>query len=340
MSKGGGGTSIPSSTTTQVILPDWVNAQAQKNIASANALASQGYTADPYAGVAPLTPLQQSAYNLVGANLGSTAPTFNQAISNVQNLPQTTQSLLNPYLTDVENAAVSNIQRQGALAGQQLAGSAVGQGAFGGTRYGIEQALNASETQRNIGQTVAGIESQGWNTATQQALAQAQEMGALASGGQNALLQGAQAAVGAGGAEQTQQQAVINNQVQQWEAQQQWPYQQLAIQEGALSGTPYGTSTTNTQQYNQNRTANTMGNIAADVGLGSSLYNLGSGLFSSGGLFGSQGALFGSTGLFGSSGALSGLFGGGGVSAEALASAMAGAGDIGTSAVLGAAALA
>jgi hypothetical protein len=307
MSKGGG-SSIPANTsstvTNQVQLPGWVNTLAQQNVTQAQNLAGQPYNPYPGTTVAPLNATQQAGLNAAAGVLGSTEPVFNQAINNTQNLPQTTQSLLNPYLSDVENAAVSNIQRQGGIAGTALASGAVGQGAFGGTRYGIEQALNNSETQRNIGQTVAGIESQGWNTATTTALQQAQQEAALATAGQNASLQGAQAAIGAGGAVQTQDQAQIQAAIQKWQAAQNWPYQQLAISQGALAGTPYGTQTSSTQPYAQNQTANALGNVGAGIGLLNAGSNLG--LFSGSNLLGGSGPVFGTGGLFGSMGPLFG----------------------------------
>lgn len=307
----GGGASVPANTsstvTNQVQLPGWVNELAQQNVAAAQSLAQQPYTPYPGQTVAPLSPLQEAGINTVGATLGSTQPIFNQAIANEQNLPATTMSLMSPYLSNVENAAVNDITRQGAIAGQNLASGAVGQGAFGGTRYGVEQALLNSETQRNIGQTVANIQSTGWNQAMTQAQQEALNQANLAGAGQTAALQGAGAALTAGGVQQTQQQAQDAAALQAWQQQQNWPYSQLAIQQGALAGTPYGTTTTSTQPYAQNSTANLLGNIGAGLGLASA----GGNLFSSQGLFGSQGALFGPTGLAGSQGPFSagGFFG-------------------------------
>lgn len=302
--KGGGG-NIPANTTSsvtnQVVLPQFVQDLASQNITRATDLSNQPFQPFPGQTVAPITPLQQAGYNYAGGQIGATDPIFQTALGQVQNLPATTQGLLNPYLSNVENAAVSNIQRQGDISQQNLASGAVGQNAFGGTRYGVEQALLNSETQRNIGQTVAQIQSQGWNTAMDAALKQSGAEAALATGGQQASLTGANAAIAAGGAQQTQQQAELAAALQQWQAGQNWPYSQLAIAQGALQGTPYGTTTTSTQPYAQNQTANLLGNIAAGAGLASA----GSNLFSSGGLFGSNGALFGSTGLAGSQGPFS-----------------------------------
>jgi hypothetical protein len=332
----GGGSSVPANTTSQVTnkidLPDWVNTLGQQNVQRATDLSNQPFQTYPGQTVAPITPLQQAGYDYVGSQIGKTDPVFQTALGQVQDLPVTTQSLLSPYLKDVEGAAVSNIQRQGDIAGQNLASGAVGQGAFGGTRYGVEQALLSSETQRNIGQTVAQIESQGWNTAMDAALKQSAAETGIATAGQQAGLTEAQAAIGAGGAEQTQQQAELAAALQQWQAGQNWPYSQLAVAQGALAGTPYGTTTSSTQPYAQNQTANLLGNIAAGVGLASA----GSNLFSSGGLFGSNGGLFGASGLFGSGGPLFGAGLGNAVGSGAALAASA-AGTAGTGGALAAA---
>lgn len=326
----GGGSSVPANTTSSVTnkidLPPFISDLAQQNVQRAQNLSNQPFTPYPGQSVAPITPLQQAGYDYTGSRIGATDPVFQTALGQVENLPQTAQGLLNPYLKNVEDAAVSNIQRQGDIAETNLASGAVGQNTFGGTRYGVEQALLSSETQRNIGQTVAQIQSQGWNSAVDTALKQAGAEGSLATGGQQAGLTGANAAIAAGGAEQTQNQAELADAIARWSAAQNYPYQQLAVAQGGLAGTPYGTTTTSVQPYAQNQTANLLGNIAAGVGLAGA----GSNLFSSGGLFGSAGPLFSQSGLFGSGGTLAGLFGGtGGALGAQAALAGGGAADLG-----------
>jgi hypothetical protein len=324
MSKGGG-SSIPANTTSTVTnkidLPPFISDLAQKNVQRASDLSNQPFQDYPGQTVAPITPLQQAGYDYVGSQLGKTDPVFQTALGQVQNLPATTQSLLNPYLKNVEDAAVSNIQRQGDISRTNLQSGAAGQGAFGGTRYGVEEGLLDSETQRNIGQTVAQIQSQGWNTAMDAALKQSGAEAALATGGQQAALTGAQAAIGAGGAQQTQQQAELNDALQRWQAQQNWPYQQLAVAQGGLQGTPYGTTTSSSQPYAQNQTANLLGNVGAGLGLAGA----GANLFSKGGLFGSEGALSGLFGLGSAAGSGAALAGGTGA---ALGGSLAGVGGL------------
>ena len=273
-------------------LPDWVNQAAMQNYQTAMNLSQQPYTRYTGQEIAGFTPLQTQAFGAI-QGMPSTVPTFQQAIGNISNmpaltnLPGATQSLLNPYLSNVESDTVSNIQRQAALQGQQIAAGANQGGAYGGTRYGVEQGVLDSETQRNIGQAINQIQSQGWNAATQTALLQAgiglnqaQEMGALATAGQTAGLQlgGAQAQMGS--VQQQQQQAQLAQQLAQWQQQQNWPYQQLAVAQGALAGSPYGTTTTSSQPYTSSTLANALGTAATAIpaigGLvqsGTNLYN-------------------------------------------------------------------
>ena len=90
---GGGGTSTSYNETT---VPDWVAAQVQQNLATANQLAAQPYQAYSGPTTAGFTADQLAAFQGVRDNLGSTQPAFADALSQVQNLPATTQSLPGP----------------------------------------------------------------------------------------------------------------------------------------------------------------------------------------------------------------------------------------------------
>lgn len=258
----GGGSSVPanttSQTTTQVVVPDWVQGQLQQNLATAQGLASQPYTAPNLPTVAGFSPDQLASFQAVENNLGSTNSAYNLAQGQVQNLPQSTQSLLNPYLGSVEADTVSNIQRASAQQGQVNEANAIASGAYGGTRDAVQESQLASQTQRNIGQAVDTIQSQGYTTAQQAALAQAAAEGNIASAGQTAALQGASALNQVGQQQQTLQQAQYASALQQWQAQQNYPYQQLALMQSALAGSPYGNSVTSQQPYTPANTAEQM----------------------------------------------------------------------------------
>jgi hypothetical protein len=259
MSSGGNPANTTSSSTTQVQVPDWVQSQLQQNLSTANQLASQPFTPSNLPTVAPFSADQTAAFNAIRQNVGSTQPVFDLAQSQVQNLPQTTQSLLNPYLANVEGDTVSNIQRAAALQGQTEASNAIGAGAYGGTREGVQQGMIASEAQRNIGQAINQIQSQGYNTAQSAALNQAAAEGNIASAGQTANLQGISALNQVGQQQQTLQQAQYASALQQWQQQQNYPYQQLALQQSALAGSPYGNAVTSSQPYSSNTAEQLLG---------------------------------------------------------------------------------
>jgi hypothetical protein len=111
-------------------------------------------------------------------------------------------TMVRPFMNEFEDAAVqqalSDIQRQGDIAGQGLRAQAVGSGAFGGSR----QAVAEQELQRNVmeqqGRTAAQMRQGGFESAAQRsqsAFEEAMRRQFQASSGIGALgLQGAQTA--------------------------------------------------------------------------------------------------------------------------------------------------
>jgi len=271
MGGGGGGGGGTQNTTTETILPDWVASQVQTNLAAANALAAQPYTPPPGPTVAGFTPDQQAAFQAVRDIQGVGTGQLGAAYSNVANLPATTQSLLDPYMAKVGGDVTSNMLRASAAATNDVNANAAATGAFGGARNAVEKATIASETQRNIGQAVNQVATQGWNTATGTALQQAQTMGDLATKQQTAALTGAQALQQTGQQQQTMTQAQYADAINKWQQQQNWPYQQLAILQSALAGSPYGTTVQSAQPYNYNPAASAIGAVSASIPLISGL---------------------------------------------------------------------
>jgi hypothetical protein len=83
--------------------------------------------------------------------------------------PQSVSAYMDPYEDTVVQQAMSDIQRQGDIAQQGLSAQAVGAGAFGGSRQGIQQ----NEMNRIIleqqARTAAGLRSAGYQGAMGQA---------------------------------------------------------------------------------------------------------------------------------------------------------------------------
>ena len=85
--------------------------------------------------------------------------------------PSSVSSYMNPYDNAAVQQALSDIGRQGDIAGNQQNAAAVQAGAFGGSRQGLQ----ASELSRNVleqqGRTAAGMRQAGYQNAMQQAQA-------------------------------------------------------------------------------------------------------------------------------------------------------------------------
>lgn len=298
---GGGGGQRAQTNTTETIVPDWVQNQITANMAQANQLAAQPYTPYPGQTVAGLTPDQLASFQAIEQMQGTAPGQISSAYSSVANLPGTIQSLLNPALGGAENTLYSNAMRQLALTNQQTQAQAAGVGALGGTRDAIQLASNESATQANIGAGINTLASNAWMDATQKALQGAGLQGTLATAQQQAGLQAAGALNQVGGAEQTQQQAQYAQALQQWQMAQNYPYQQLAIMQSALAGSPYGNTVTSSQPYSSNLGSSILGGLATAIPTIAALpgaYNAVTGAGSwLGGLFGgSEAAVAGTAG--------------------------------------------
>ena len=102
--------------------------------------------------------LQQTGFQQAGTT-GVGAPTTAAGIGSV--LQSTAGPNINQFLNPYQSYVTDEIGRQGQMAQNQLSAQAVGQGAFGGAREGIQQAELQRATQANIGQSMAS----GFNTA-------------------------------------------------------------------------------------------------------------------------------------------------------------------------------
>jgi hypothetical protein len=162
------------------------------------------------------------------------------------------QAYMSPYMQNVvdfqKTQAVSDYGRQ--LPGQQAAASRAG--AFGGSR----QAIVESEAQRNLQNTLGGIQAQGSQQAFEQAnknlqfgsqlglqgLGLAGQMGQqLGQLGQTAFGQqaaAAQAQQAAGATQQAQSQDILNKRYEDFMQQQTFPQSQLQFYSSLLRGVP------------------------------------------------------------------------------------------------------
>ena len=219
-------------TQTQVIIPEYIEKPTEILANALLAQAQQPLTV-PQQQVIGFSPTQQSAMNLAFQGIGSYQPFLDaaqaaqtaglgtigagaQTVAGAEFVPTqaTLDRFMDPYQKNVTQEAIKEIDRQAAMAQNQLAGQAVKAGAFGGSRFGIQQselARNAADLKsrrifedlsRNFQQAQAAARA-----ANQQRIQAGQVFGQLGRGASG--IGGAMAGLGA------QTQALAGQDVQQ-----------------------------------------------------------------------------------------------------------------------------
>jgi len=270
---GGGQPSTPASqTVSQTTIPEYARPYMEKMLGKAEAFSETPYQAYGGQRQADFTPLQQQAFqgaaDLGPSQQGQLGSRFAgaaglgslQAGQNYQNMatdPNAMKSYMSPYIQNALNPMMDEARRQSDISGQQNAAQAASAGAFGGSRFGIQE----SERQRNLGQNQAQIYGQGMQNAFNNAQ-QAQQFGAnlglqgygqanqsaniLGQLGQQefAQKQGAiQAQAAAGSQQQNQEQQRLTQQYQDFLTQRGYPQQQIAFMSDILRGAPMSQQT-------------------------------------------------------------------------------------------------
>jgi hypothetical protein len=207
-----------------------------------------------------------------GMQMGALAPQMGMAGANYGAMatnPYATSAYMNPYLSASLAPQLAEARRQYDITGAQQQSAATRAGGFGGSR----EALMAAENRRNMGTAMNQMIGQGYNQAFGQAQ-QAQQFGAnLGLQGQQAQLGALQGQLGAanqlaglggqqlqaqqgiynlqnqfGQQQQAQQQNIINQAIQNYATEQQYPFMQLGVLNSMLRGLPMQQSSTQMYQ--------------------------------------------------------------------------------------------
>ena len=260
-------------TQTQVLIPEYIEKPTEILANELLAQAQQPLTV-PQQQVIGFSPTQQSAMNLAFQGIGSYQPFLDaaqaaqtaglgtigagaQTVAGAEFVPTqaTLDRFMDPYQKNVTQEAIKEIDRQAAMAQNQLAGQAVKAGAFGGSRFGIQQselARNAADLKsrrifedlsRNFQQAQAAARA-----ANQQRIQAGQVFGQLGRGASG--IGGAMAGLGAqtqalagqdvqqlmgiGGLQQQLAQTALNVDYQNRLNLQNAPFQQLSTAAGIL----------------------------------------------------------------------------------------------------------
>ena len=99
-----------------------------------------------YGGIGAYQPFLDAAQQTQAAALGTTGAGV-QALGQMNFDPNRAQAFMDPYQQNVTNEALKEIDRQQQMASNQLAGKAVQAGAFGGSRFGLQQSEMARNAQ-------------------------------------------------------------------------------------------------------------------------------------------------------------------------------------------------
>lgn len=266
-----------SQNVTQTSIPEYARPYVERMLGKAEALSNTPYQAYGGERIAGFTPMQQQAFQDVqnlqtsqqigagtqlagAAGLGSLMAGQNYAQQATN--PGAMQAYMSPYIQGALNPQLQEARRQSDITAGQNASQAVKAGAFGGSRFGIQNA----ENQRNLGTLQDRIYGQGMQNAFQNAQ-QAQQFGATL--GLQGLGQGLQAAntlgqlgqqqfgqqkdiinakQNAGSMQQGLEQQRLQQQYQDFLTQRGYPQQQLSYMSDMLRGLPL---TQQTQQMYQ-----------------------------------------------------------------------------------------
>jgi len=189
-----------------------------------------------YGGIGAYQPFLDAAQQTQAAALGTTGAGV-QALGQMNFDPNRAQAFMDPYQQNVTNEALKEIDRQQQMASNQLAGKAVQAGAFGGSRFGLQQselARNAQDLRsRRIFEDLSRNFQQAQSTASAantQRLQQGQMFGQL--GKATSGIGGVMAGLGA----QTQQlaQQGLDVDTSNLAAMQNAPFQQLSAGAGIM----------------------------------------------------------------------------------------------------------
>ena len=232
--------------------------------------------------MAGLSPQQMQAIQAAQQGIGTYQPFLDRAQEYAA--PGGVSQFMNPFENQVVQQTMQDIATQGQKAQQQLAGSGVASGAFGGSRFGVAQADLAGKTLEQQARSAGQIRQQGFQQAQQAAQRAAQLQAGLGQAAQQMGSQDVRSLLGIGGLTQQmgytdpttgqvfQGQADLDMQRRNLLAQQALPFQQVGFLSDIFRGVPALNQTfTTTQTPQPNMLTTGIGLLGA--GLSGGMFN-------------------------------------------------------------------
>lgn len=225
-------------TGSESSLSNWAGDYVTDMLGKGQALANQPYQA--YTG--PLSAGQSTAQQAAFQGVGNlSVPTGQMGAAGFQPqkfTAQAAQDYMNPYLQSALNPQIEEARRQAQITRLGDANRLTQAGAYGGSR----QAIMESELNRSLGQNLANITGQGYQTAYDKAMQQFNTEQGAAQQAQNLTnqygLQALQNQASLGAQERAIQAEGIAADIAQFEEERDFPYKQTQYQQSLLQGLP------------------------------------------------------------------------------------------------------
>jgi hypothetical protein len=243
--------------TTLNEIPQYLTSASQDLVARGQALTARPYEAYTGARVSEFSPDMQTAFGRM-RNQGVAGQTTEasglaslagQRASDYGMFQQGVQQYMNPYMQNVVDVERRKAQEVADRQSAQLSGQAAKQGAFGGSGAALQQRALTRDTAQQLGD----IQALGLGRAYEQAAGQyntgianmLSASGQLGGLGQQQFGQEMDITKGlgtAGDVQRQREQALLDVGYQDYLAEQKYPYEQLAFQQGLVAGVPYSTT--------------------------------------------------------------------------------------------------
>jgi len=225
-------------TGSESSLSNWAGDYVTDMLGKGQALANQPYQA--YTG--PLSAGQSTAQQAAFQGVGNlSVPTEQMGAAGFQPqkfTAQAAQDYMNPYLQAALDPQIEEARRQAQITRLGDANRLTQAGAYGGSR----QAIMESELNRSLGQNLANITGQGYQTAYDKAMQQFNTEQSAAQQAQNLTnqygLQALQNQANLGAQERAIQAEGIAADIAQFEEERDFPYKQTQYQQSLLQGLP------------------------------------------------------------------------------------------------------
>ena len=227
----------PQQSTTTYDIPSYFKEIQEKTLRRADVESQQPFQAYTGQRIAPLTATEQQAGDIYSQQILPQAGQLS-AIGAQTFTPQMAQQYMNPYENQVVTSALGDVER--AYQGQQraLSTQAMGAGAFGGGREGVQRGILGGEYLRQVGDVSGRLRQAGFESGAQRFAAdRASQLGS--SQAQLASLAGASSGLAQfGGQERGIQQAGLTEAFRDFVEQQGFEQNQINQVIGALAGAP------------------------------------------------------------------------------------------------------